>query len=391
MDAPRTLQAAIAYFSDPQRAFDAAVEFRWPGGNVTCPRCNEAKHSFIKTRRIWFCYVCKKQFTVKVGTIFEDSPLGLDKWMTALWMIANCKNGISSYELGKALGIRQNTAWFMLHRIREAMKGDRTFKFGGDDGGEVESDETFVGPNPKKMHNRRRIKLHRQDTCQSNYVGKTAVFGVLDRDLRQIRAKVVPNTKRETLQNAVLNEVQRGSKVYTDSAVGYDHLAKEFVHEVVNHAKEYVNGQVHTQGLDNFWSLLKRTLRGTYVAVEPFHLDHYLDEQVFRYNNRATKDNPLTDADRFAFLMSQVAGEATHLCPTHRQRNRLAPPSGGRDGARGILLALVTAGTFAEFSRFLSGLFLRDHYLWSPKDSPCQPLKVVACFRAFVILRGFQW
>lgn len=238
----------------------------------------------------------------------EDSPLGLDKWMIAMWMLANCKNGISSYELAKVLGVRQNSAWFMLHRIREAMKDNPAFKFGGS-GGEVESDETFVGPVPKKMHNSRRIKMHRQDTCQSNYVGKTAVFGVLDRDLRQIRAKVVPNTKRETLQDAVLNEVQRGSKVYTDSAVGYDHLAKEFVHEVVNHAQEYVRGQVHTQGLDNFWSMLKRTLRGTYVAVEPFHLDQYLTEQVFRYNNRATKDNPLNDTDRFALLMTQVAGK----------------------------------------------------------------------------------
>lgn len=309
MDAPETLQQAIIHFSDPERCFRTAVEFRWPGGIVTCPRCGETKHSFIKTRRLWFCYVCKKQFTVKVGTVMEDSPLGLDKWMIAIWMLANCKNGISSYELSKVLGVRQNSAWFMLHRIREAMKDNPDFRFGGEDGGAVESDETFIGPNPRKMHNRRRVKMHREATCQPNYVGKTAVFGVLDRDLRQIRAKVVPNTKRETLQNAILDEVQRGSRIYTDDAVGYNHLAKEFVHEVVNHAREYVNGQVHTQGLDNFWSLLKRTLRGTYVAVEPFHLDHYLTEQVFRYNNRATKDNPLNDSDRFAFLMSQVAGK----------------------------------------------------------------------------------
>ncbi len=163
MDAPHTLQAAIAHFSDPQRAFETAVEFRWPGGNVTCPRCGQAKHSFIKTRRIWFCYVCKKQFTVKVGTIFEDSPLGLDKWMIALWMLANCKNGVSSYELGRVLGIRQNSAWFMLHRIREAMKDNPSFKFGGEDSGPVESDETFVGPNPYKMHKSRKAKVHARD------------------------------------------------------------------------------------------------------------------------------------------------------------------------------------------------------------------------------------
>jgi transposase-like protein len=310
MDSPRTLQAAVVHFSDPQRCFDTAVEYRWPGGNVTCPRCGQAKHSFIKTRRLWFCYVCKKQFTVKVGTVMEDSPLGLGKWMIAIWVLANCKNGISSYELGKAIGIRQNSAWFMLHRIREAMKSNPDYKFGGDSGGPVESDEPFIGPNPQKMHKVRRAKVLAQAQYEGvKFGGKTSVFGVLDRDLRQVRAKIVPNVKRETLQEAVLNEVQRGSKVYTDDAIGYDHLAKEFVHEVVNHSKEYVRGQVHTQGIDNFWSLLKRTLRGTYVAVEPFHLDHYLSEQVFRYNNRATKDNPLNDADRFAIAMSQVAGK----------------------------------------------------------------------------------
>jgi transposase-like protein len=312
MERLKTLQGAIAYFSEPQQAFDAAVQFRWPGGNVTCPRCGEAKHSFIKTRRLWFCYVCQKQFTVKVGTIMEDSPLGLDKWMTALWLLANCKNGISSYELGKAIGVRQNSAWFMLHRIREAMKDDRSFKFGGEDGGPVESDETFVGPNPYKMHRNRKNSLRQrrgQEMRGDNYLGKTIVFGVLDRELRQVRSKVIPNVKRETLQNEILKNVHYGSKVYTDAAVGYDHFSKAFVHEVVNHAVEYVKGQVHTQGLDNFWSLLKRTLRGTYVAVEPFHLDHYLDEQVFRYNNRATKDNPLNDSDRFAYLMSKVAGK----------------------------------------------------------------------------------
>jgi transposase-like protein len=312
MDAPKTLQEAIVHFSDPQRAFDAAVNFRWPGGDVTCPRCGKAKHSFIKTRRIWFCYECKKQFTVKVGTIFEDSPLGLDKWMVALWMLANCKNGISSYELGKALGIRQNSAWFMLHRIREAMKDKFKGKLGGGSGGAVESDETYVGGTPTKMHRSRRLKLQQIRGEQRRgdvYLGKTAVIGMLDRVTREVRTKVIPNVRRETLQDAILDNVERGSKLYTDSAVTYDNLSEAFVHDVINHSREYVKGQVHTQGIENFWSLLKRSLRGTYVAVEPFHLDRYLDEQVFRYSNRATHDNPLNDSDRFAFLMSKVAGK----------------------------------------------------------------------------------
>ena len=306
MDVPKTLTAAIAYYADPQRAFDTAVDLRWPDGKVLCPRCNGAKHSFIKTRRIWFCYDCKKQFTVKVGTIFEDSPLGLDKWMTAVWLIANCKNGISSYELGKALGIRQNSAWFMLHRIREAMKGGQMFKIGGSEGGPVEVDETFVSPNTRKMHANKRLKLKTAEHAGS----KTIVMGMLDRESRQVRAKVVPNVKRETLQNEILNQIEGGSTVYTDGWFGYDNLAaREYLHETVNHLEEYVRGNVHTQGIENFWSLLKRTLRGTYVAVEPYHLDAYVTEQVFRFNNRSTKDNPLNDADRFALVMSQVGGK----------------------------------------------------------------------------------
>ncbi|MGA2252462.1 IS1595 family transposase [Terracidiphilus sp.] len=309
MEAPETLQKAIAYFSDPQRSFDAAVDFRWPGGNVTCPRCGQAKHSFIKTRRLWFCYVCKKQFTVKVGTIMEDSPIGLDKWMIAMWMLANCKNGISSYELAKVLGIRQNSAWFMLHRIREAMKGNPDFKLGEDEGGPVEVDETFVGGKIKNMHRKHiREKYHGQATGGANT--KTIVMGMIDRNSRQVRTKVIPNVKRDTLQGEILANVSKRTPVYTDNAIGYYELAKqEFVHETVNHLQEYVRGQVHTNSIENFWSLLKRTLNGTYVAVEPFHLDRYADEQAFRFNNRATKDNKLTDSDRFALLMSQVGGK----------------------------------------------------------------------------------
>ena len=331
METPETLQKAIAYFSDPQQAFDAAVEFRWPGGNVTCPRCGQAKHSFIKTRRLWFCYVCKKQFTVKVGTVMEDSPIGLDKWMTAIWMLANCKNGISSYELAKAIGVRQNSAWFMLHRIREAMRDTRTHKFGF--GGPVESDETYIGPNPRKMHGSRLAKYHAQrgEGMRGDvFVGKTAVHGILDRELRQVRATALAAVKRETLQNLILDNVTPFAKVYTDAGVFYDYLGKKFVHEVVNHSQEYVRGQVHTQGIDNFWSLLKRTLRGTYVAVEPFHLDHYLDEQVFRYNNRATKDNPIDDSDRFALAMSQVGGKRlTYAQLTGKDIDALHLPEAG--------------------------------------------------------------
>jgi transposase-like protein len=304
MDTPKTLQEAIVYFGDPQRAFDYAVRLRWPDGKVSCPRCGAEKHSFIKTRRIWFCYACKKQFTVKVKTIFEDSPLGLDKWMTAVWLLTNSKNGISSHELARSLGVTQKSAWFMLQRIREVLK-ERKFgqgKIGGGPGSEVEADETFVGGKMKNMHKGRRVMINQ---LGEKFKGKAVVQGMLDRELRTVRAAVVPNIKRETLQNEILGNVKYGTTVYTDDAVGYEYLHSRFVHDVVNHAETYVRGRVHTNGMENFWSLLKRGLRGTYVAVEPFHLFRYVDEQVFRFNHRKN----MKDADRFTLAMSQIAGK----------------------------------------------------------------------------------
>ncbi len=309
---PKTLQDAILYFSKPENCIEYLAERRWPDGKAKCPLCGRDDAAYLPARRLWQCKTRhpKAQFSIKVGTIFEDSAIGLDKWLAAMWMISNCKNGTSSWEIHRTLGVTQKTAWFMLHRIRLALKDDRTHKFGF--GGPVESDETYVGPNPAKMHKDRKARYQAQRGQGMRgdfYVGKTAVHGMLDRELRQVRAKVMTNVKRESLQNAILENVTPFAKVYTDEFSGYDELKKQFVHKVVNHSMEYVNGQVHTQGIENFWSLLKRGLRGTYVAVEPFHLDRYIDEQAFRFNNRATKDNPLTDADRFALAVTQIVGK----------------------------------------------------------------------------------
>ena len=303
---PKSLQEAIVYFSDPDRCFDYAKKLRWPDGNVVCPRCEAAKNSFVKTRRLWFCYACKRQFTIKVKTIMEDSPIGLDKWMTAFWLLANAKNGISSHELGRALKVTQTTAWFMLQRIREVMKKHAfdTRKIGGE-GSTLEADETFVGGVTENMHKAQRIKAE----GRGPYKNKTIVQGILDRNLRKVRATVVPNVTRETLQNQILKNVKFGSTVYTDNAVAYDNgMQRRFVHDVVNKTESYVRGQVHVNGMENFWALLKRSLRGTYVAVEPFHLARYVDEQVFRYNHRKDGDRKLNDADRFAAVMSEVLG-----------------------------------------------------------------------------------
>jgi transposase-like protein len=304
METPKTLLQAVQRFTDEQTCIDAVAAMRWPDG-IVCPYCEANEPYYLKTQKRWKCRSCRKQFSVKVGTIFEDSPISLSKWLPALWMLVNDKNGVSSYEIHRALGITQKSAWFVLHRLRLALKNNSLFKLGGSDGGPVEVDETFIGGAKKNMHRDKKVRYE----AKGGASGKTVVQGFLDRELRQVRAKVVPNVKRETLQKEVLNAVRYGSQVYTDDAVAYDLLHSRFIHEMVNHSVEYVRGQVHTNGIENFWSLLKRTLRGTYVAVEPYHLDRYLDEQMFRFNNRHTKDNPLDDSDRFIAALAQVAGK----------------------------------------------------------------------------------
>lgn len=305
MKIPKNMMEAARYFADPDVCVDFVAAMRWPNG-VVCPHCGGDRVSYLKSRRIWKCMAkdCHKQFSVKTQSIFEDSPIALDKWMLAVWLVVNCKNGISSYEIARYVGVTQKSAWFMLHRIRLALRNSSWEKMGGSEGGPVEVDETFIGGKLKNMHaaNRRKLK--------DGGWGKVAVMGMLDRESRQVRAKIIPTVSRQVLQTEILTEIEKGSTVYTDGNPGYDHLkTKEYVHETVTHLDEYVRGQVHTQGIENFWSLLKRGLNGTYVAVEPFHLEAYVDEQVFRYNNRATKGNPLDDADRFMLAVSQIAGK----------------------------------------------------------------------------------
>jgi transposase-like protein len=308
MEDLKSLTAAVRFFADPMNCVNTVAMMRWPDGKPVCPMCECAEFYWLAKQMRWKCRngKCGKQYSVKVGTIFEESPIALDKWLVAVWLIANCKNGISSYEIARNVGVTQKSAWFMLHRIRKALANSSWMKLGGSEGGPVEVDEVFIGPDLRKMHAGKR----RQRMTAMNGRNKTVVMGMLDRDARKVRAKMVPNVKRETLQNEILNQIEKKSTVYTDSAPAYDDLAvKDFIHETVNHVEEYVRGEIHTQGIENFWSLLKRGLRGTYVAVEPFHLDRYVGEQVFRYNNRATKDNPLTDADRFCLALSQIAGQ----------------------------------------------------------------------------------
>jgi transposase-like protein len=292
---PQTLVQAVKYFGNPDNALKFMVSIRWPDGVVKCPTCGSDKVSFLSTRRTWKCKAShpKQQFSVKVGTIMEDSPIGLDNWLCAFWLIANCKNGISSYELAKDLGVTQKTAWFMNHRIRLAMQESGTLEMMK---GQVEVDETFIGGKARNMkHSKRKEIIGRHGHKRSPFVGKTS----------RVKLKVVKTTKRKELWSEVEKGVQKGAEVFTDSLKSYEGLdEQEYVHKVIDHAECYAKGEVHTNGLQNFWSLLKRGILGTYVSVEPFHLFRYLDEQAFRFNER--KDN---DAGRFIKAVAGYIGK----------------------------------------------------------------------------------
>ncbi len=288
---PETLIEAIRYFADLDVCTEFISAMRWPEG-WACPACGTMDFSYLSTRRLWKCKGCKKQTSAKVGTIFEDSALGLDKWLPAVWLVANSKNGISSHELARSLGVTQKSAWFMLQRIRLAMQ---TGTFNKSEG-EVEVDETFIGGKARNMH---AVDRTRRITGTGG-VDKTIVVGALERG-GQVHATVVEDRSAETLTGYVRENVIEGSAVYTDALSAYAGLSADYTHETVDHAVEYVNGHVHSNGIENFWSLLKRGLHGTYVSVEPFHLFRYLDERAFTYNNRK-----VSDLDRFALVLASI-------------------------------------------------------------------------------------
>jgi transposase-like protein len=297
MKEPKSLQEAILYLSNPSNCIDYVAARRWPKG-VVCPGCGSDRVSFNRNRRTWKCssHHPRREFSVKVGTIYEDSPIGLDKWLTATWMLTNCKNGISSYEVARALRITQKSAWFMLHRIRLALQDGA----GGKLGGEVEADETFIGGKARNMH----LAKRQRKILGTGGAGKVAVMGILERG-GKVRTKVVPNIRKAQLQAHVRENVLAGSKVFTDALHSYDGLGREYIHQVIDHARAYAEENVHTNGLENYWSLFKRSVRGTYVSVEPFHLFRYLDEQAFRFNNRTD----LNDGERFDRVVRQIVGK----------------------------------------------------------------------------------
>ena len=293
---PKTLQEAILYFADPVNCREYLVARRWPNG-VACPRCGSQNVLFLEKYNRWHCREKHDapQFTLKTGTVMEDSPIGLDKWMTAMWQIVNCKNGISSYEIHRALGITQKTAWFLDHRIRLALTSGSFEKLAG----EVEADETFIGGKARNMH----VGKRQRRITGTGGKDKTAVMGIMERG-GKVRTVVIANRKKKALQAEVKKHVEAGSALYTDALLSYEGLAGDYAHQVVDHAVQYVDGCVHTNGLENFWSLLKRGISGTYVSVEPFHLFRYLDEQAYRFNNRK-----MNDAERFDMAVKGIVGK----------------------------------------------------------------------------------
>jgi transposase-like protein len=238
---PKTLQEAIKHFADEQTCIDTVAALRWPNGPVCpTPDCKAAIY-YMPTQRRWKCRTCKKQFSVKVGTIFEDSPIGLDKWLIALWMLVNCKNGISSYEVGRDLGITQKSAWFVLHRLRLALQAKSVIKLGGQ-GTQVEVDETFIGGASRFMHHDKRNRV----IVNNRMRDKVAVFGILERG-GEVRANVIPTRRRQVLHTEIKAHVKAGSAIYSDNLMSYQGLkGHDYQHEVIDHAEKYVDGQIHT-------------------------------------------------------------------------------------------------------------------------------------------------
>lgn len=299
---PKTLKDAIVYFADVRVATEFLARFRWADGKPTCPKCGAQETSFLSTRLLWKCKGCKKQFSAKSGTVMEDSPIGLDKWLPAIWMVCGCKNGISSYELSRDLGVSQKSAWFMLHRIRLALQNG---SFERKLSGAVEADETFVGGKVSLMNKKAKVRkiLREGRLASGGTMGKTIVMGLLERH-GEARVRVLSKRRSTHVQRNIKQNVEHGASIYTDQLQSYRGLIADYAHEVIDHTEAYVRGNVHTNGLENFWSLFKRSLKGTYVSVEPYHLQAYADEQCFRFNNRKTDD-----ASRFVKALGRVAGK----------------------------------------------------------------------------------
>jgi transposase-like protein len=301
---PQTLLEAVNYFTNEKRCVEFLARFRWTDGKPVCPKCGSLNICHLKTRPSYRCREtgCKSTFSLKTGSIMESSPLPITKWVPALWFVINHKNGVSSYEVSRALGITQKAAWHLNHRIRKAISNGSFAKMGKNN--PVEIDETFIGGKEQFKHRANKPSSFRK----RGHAGKIPVMGMVERQ-GEVRAKVVDNVRRASLEPEVLANVEKGATIYTDSLMSYQQLAKTYAHNWVDHSKgTYVDGLAHTNTMENFWSCFKRTLKGTYIHMASFHIDRYLDEQSFRYNYRK-----LNDAGRFETVIPKIFGEGKKL------------------------------------------------------------------------------
>jgi len=310
MESQMTFQEAVQFFTDYDRCLGFMSKLRWPDGKVACPCCGSLHVKYLYNARAWKCYAKhpSAKFTLKTGTVFEDSPLGLDKWLPVVWMVVNCKNGVSSWEIHRHMGVTQKTAWFMLHRVRLAMQDDYS---GGMLSGDVEVDETFIGGKARNMHKDKKVEMQKKGRNDGN---KTIVLGILERAPgkmpKRIRTSIITDRKKATMAPEIAAHVEAGSTVHSDEFGSAWRMDDRYQHQMVNHLETYVNGNVHTNGVENFWLLLKRGINGTYVAVEPFHLFRYVDEQAFRFNARKDdQSDVVSDFDRFKLALSQIIGK----------------------------------------------------------------------------------
>lgn len=272
-----SLIEAVQKFGDEETAEKWFVERRWSNG-IICPKCNSDKIKPRRTARktpVYHCNSCKFDFTVKTGTIMHDSKLPLSKWALAFYLYSTNLKGVSSMKLHRDLGITQKSAWHLAHRIRETWN-DETQKLSGT----VEVDETYMGGLERNKHNDKKLKSGR------GAVGKTAVIGVKERESKKVKAEVIENTKRPTLHGFIDKNIEAGSAVYTDDFKSYEKL-DGYEHSTVKHSVgQYVDEQIHINGMESFWSMLKRAHKGTYHKMSKKHLTRYLQEFAGRHNIR---------------------------------------------------------------------------------------------------------